>query len=530
MTTAIPIDPGAPANDAPADSGPWTFGSGPGERRPSTRPFSRGDETELGKRLVEVLSTTADAPAVADRDALYTYSAKTGAWSKVPEHTLAQIVMSFTACVVKGDKKDKAVSVSAKNVKGAIQSALWTAAKPGFFDAAAPGFAFSNGFVRCSAAGVEVVPHDPKHAALFSYPFAYDPAAKCDRWKAVLAGAFKGDEDAADKIACLQEHAGASLFGQGAKFHRALMMWGTGSMDGRNGKSTIADVLKSAFPKEAVSAIPPQDLSREYQRAQLAGKLFNVVGETPEADILDGGHFKSAVAGDAMNARNPMGRPFDHEPKAGWLMMCNTLFGTNDHSSGFWERWIVITFNRTIPEAERIAGLHELIIAEERAGIVSWIIDGAVRIMQRGKYTIPASSRAAVEQWRRRTNSVALFLEERCVPTKTLPERSRSSDLFDTFKEWAERNRLGVMSIVKFAMRMTALGFPAEQSAAGSFYPWRPRRPEDPAPGATAPPSGICSVCDKVFGNRDDGACEPCPRCARCTSVKVGTPGSCECP
>lgn len=67
----------------------------------------------------------------------------------------------------------------------------------------------------------------------------------------------------------------------------------------------------------------------------------------------------------------------------------------------------------------------------------------------------------------------------------------------------------------------------------GGKLPSKPTKPRAlPSPIVTPPPAEapsvatpplVCSVCTRLRGNRDDGACEPCPRC-RCCNSYAGSP------
>jgi putative DNA primase/helicase len=421
--------------------------------------------------------------------------------------------------------------------------------QPDFFASGPPGLAFVNGFAKLGAGRVDFEAHSPEHRARYAFPFAYDPAAPRARWLACLADAFQGDDDAADKIECLQEFAGAALFGLATKYQKAIVMFG----EGANAKSTIANVIAAAFPAGSTCAVAPQTWGNEYRLAMMAGKLLNVVNELPEADILSGEDFKSMIDGSPKTARRIREAPFTFSARAGHLFAANKLPGSNDQSHGFWRRFIVLTFHRVFAEHEQNPNLADEIIRDELPGVVAWMVEGAKRIMVKGHYTIPASSAAAVASWRCGTDPVALFIEEKTRPAKAGAERTRSADLFAAYRDWSETNAHKVMSRSSFGRRMTAIKLGSVHTMTGEVYPvtllrfgeQNPRDVEravaeqaareatdqhypdedDPLPAIGAPSSPpVCAACEgsgeAPFRNWPAGTYAPgveTPRCQVCS-------------
>lgn len=567
----------APTNDTAPASG----------RRSARIVFETGDHFEIARALLSEVSK--GQPIVCDLGNLHTYDPKCGTWAEIDQAAATRTIGSFSqgAWIDAPDGKPKRLKLKKSDVDGAIVLAQRESARPDFFAAATPGIAFSNGFVRLNGAAVCFEPHAPEHRARFAYPFAYEKDAPCPKWLACLRDAFKGDGDADEKIAAIQEHAGASLFGIAPKYRRALVFYG----DGANAKSTIAKVVAGSMPPGSTSAVEPQSWGQEYRRALLAGKLLNVVNEMPEAEILAGESFKNVITGEPSTARNPCFPAFTMTPIAGHLFCANRLPGTNDQSHGFWRRILVIVFNRVFSEREAVADLAEQILTAEHAGIIAWMIEGVARLVQRGHLTEPSSSGAAGDKWRAESNPVALFVEQKTRPATCAADRTSSTTLFDTFKEWAQRFGFKPLSIQTFGRRMAALKLTSEHTMKGEVYPVALLRPEEqnprwaeraaaeaaresesaqpcarckvvrpdmaPAPATTMvsdyanQPQPVCSPCAEAYAAeragraapepaqpaeckacgqpRRPGGCAPCGICSGCTGVSLNTSGACTC-
>ncbi len=415
------------------------------------REFALGDHPEMATALLRLLPSSGVAP-VDDLGAIHTYSATSGIWTRVEKSDASKIVQGFSGGTIIGEGKPKALRLRKTDVHGTIELAQDQARRKGFFDGAARGLAFANGFVRMKGGKIGLEPHAPEHAARHGYSFDYKPS-ECSKWLACLADAFRGDDDAAEKIACLQEFAGASLFGIAPKYQRAIVGFGVGD----NAKSTIATIIRAAFPIGSTCAVPPQTFGSEYRMALIAGKLLNVVNELPEAEILAGETFKAMITGDEQTARPIREQPFTFHAIAGHLYNANRFPGTNDQTHGFWRRLIVITYNRTFTDAEKDADLADKIVAAELAGIVAWMVEGAQRLLAQGHYTIPPSSERAIATWRRGSDPVAQFVQEKTEPARTLKERTPAKTLFEAYTRWAQANFFKVMSSSTFGVRMRGL-------------------------------------------------------------------------
>jgi len=438
-----------------------------------SRTFERGDHVEIAEALISRLREA--APVIADMGDLYSYSHPTGVWGPVQEASASRIVQSFAGSfVVHG--KPPILKVRASDVDGSIRLAKHAVDRPEFFANAPAGLAFYDVFVRLHGARIVTEPHHPEHAARFCYDFAYDPAAPCARWLGFLDAAFRGDKDAADKIELIQEFAGAALVGMATKYQRCVIFTG----DGANGKSTCAEILEAGFPAGSTSAISPQKLGENYMLHQIAGKLLNVALELAEDEILAPGSFKGIIDGMKMTARDIRESPYDFKPRAGHLYAANRLPGTTDHTHGFWRRWLVVEFNRIFRAEEQNVHLKDEIISTELQGIVAWLLEGARRLAERGRYKVPESSGQAVERWRHSADPVAIFVSERAVMAATDEERTGASYLFTEYVAWAEKFKFRAMSITKFGQRMRGLGFASQHTRTGQVYPVRIRREGEP--------------------------------------------------
>jgi len=429
--------------------------------------FERGDQVELAERLAGELQ--AESPTVYADGRFYHYRAAHGIFEILPPAELSVRVQAYSGSRVAIDTKPLRLKNS--DVNGALTLMGARLHAEGFFDDAPAGLAFANGFLLADMIGTSFRPHSAEHRARYAYPFPYGwISATPSRFLDFLSQVFRDDEDAQDKAELIREFLGVSLLGKATKFQQALVFVGGGS----NGKGVLSQLMEASAPPGSVCAIAPQNIGHEYRRAALAGKLLNIVGELPEADIADSAAWKDTIAGDTLEGRATYKDCFYFKPRAGHVYSANNLPGSADHSHGFWRRLLVIKFNRVFTERDKNPNLLEELLLE-RPQIVSWALRGAENALKRGRYTLPPSVAEAVEAWRRNADQVSLFAEE-CLthldPKEPLSLGTKGSAIYDAFKSWAINNGHRPLASNKLPERLKNLGIVGKKSGT-MIYPVR---------------------------------------------------------
>lgn len=335
---------------------------------------------------------------VATRGTVFLYRPKTSVWNKMSHAQIKATVQQLDG-VRTGNGEP--LRLSNQRTQAIYKSILTyhEILDEGFFDHSTPGIPFRNGFVKIGKDGTKLLSHSPNHRVLSSVAdLNFDAAVDQTEWKNFLAHLFRGDKDAEDKIAVLQEFVGASLCGMGARFERCLLLLGAGA----NGKSSFLDAIKTIFPNEAITSMLPQDWISEYYRAELNGKLINIVNELPKKRSFASDRFKAIVTGDSQTARVAYGDVFRFEPTCGHIFATNMLPKSDDHSEGLWRRFTVIPFNHDFQTDDARVDRGELHtrLGGQRQAIAAWAIEGAVNIMRRGQYKLPSSHHMIMGQWR----------------------------------------------------------------------------------------------------------------------------------
>ena len=268
------------------------------------------------------------------------------------------------------------------------------------------GINFANGFLD---SGGELHDHSPAYGKTFTMPFNYVAARQHEahKWLGYLETSWGDDPDYGDKVLALQEAFAATMFGVAPAYQRAILLHGKSG----TGKTRALEVLKAMMPPAAVCSIPPHIWAERFTMTGMVGKTLNVCGELPEDTMIAGNVFKEVVEGGEQRSEHKGQDAFNFRPFAAHWFASNHLPRSRDSSGGFTRRWLILDFNRQVPDSERIVNFHEILIAEEREAIAAWAVEGLKRLVKNKDYTRPASHHYRVNQILRSNNSVAAFLQ-----------------------------------------------------------------------------------------------------------------------
>jgi P4 family phage/plasmid primase-like protien len=253
----------------------------------------------------------------------------------------------------------------------------------------------------------------------------------------LLEGVFRGDSDAEAKVSLLAEVSGSAALGYATKLKqpRAVILYG---QTAENGKSQILDLTRHLLPRNAVCSVPAGRMGDERHIIGLAGKLLNATDEL-SANAIASDTFKSVVTGEPVEGRDVYKSRIEFRPEAQHEFATNSLppfLGGMDR--GVQRRLLVIPFNRTIPNDERIENIGLRIAEEESDLLLAWAVEGAARLIRQRNFGIPDACKKALSDWIFGADPVLGWLNE-CVevgPHDSTPPIS-TRDAFQQFQCWA---------------------------------------------------------------------------------------------
>jgi len=311
-----------------------------------------------------------------------------------------------------------------------------------------------NGELSLDDSGKWVLhPHCREHYRTAQIPVTYNTDSTAPRFVQFLNEAFKGDEDAEDKIQTLLEMIGYTLMAH-CRHERFIILVGSGA----NGKSVLLSVLEALCGSDNIAGVQPSQFDRSFQRAHLHEKLANIVTEVKQGEVIDDASLKGIVSGEPSTVEHKFKDPFVMRPFSTCWLGTNHMPHTRDFSDALFRRALIIQFNNVFkPELGNCDPMLKSKLVDELPGILNMALN-AYAVALTNEFTIPTSCIRAREEWRLEADQVAQFVQDEC---ETDPfGRVKSQELFNAYKEWAHDNGIHKLLTMKsFRDRLTRMGY-----------------------------------------------------------------------
>ena len=261
-----------------------------------------------------------------------------------------------------------------------------------------------------------------------SLPFAFpmtDDEAACPAWKRFLREVLSDD---ADRMAVLQEAFGCCFLGRNV-YEVFFVLHGVG----RNGKSTVLNVLRTLLGVENVSSLSMEQLSEPTFAMQLDNKIANICGDMNALDQVQEGLLKSIVSGDLISARRLYKDPVQFRARCIPWFSCNTLPRFSDTSMGIWRRMQLIPFDLFVADADVDVHLFSR-LQTEMPGILLWAIQGAIRLREQGGFTPSNRCNHSLRDYRLHCLPILMWTEECTTVVEGYSETV--GDLWRCYRAW----------------------------------------------------------------------------------------------
>ena len=255
-------------------------------------------------------------------------------------------------------------------------------------------------------------------------PFAYDPAATAPQFQAFL-DVVQPDSDCQKLLA---EYLGyVFIHPAKLKLEKAMLLYGSGA----NGKSVYFEIVMRLLGPENVSNFSLEKLTTEpAYRAQIQNKLLNYASEI--SGNLESTIFKNLASIEPVEARLLYGQAFTMTNYAKLLANTNELPNAPEHTHAYFRRFLIVPFSVTIPAEKQDKQLANRIIDTELSGVFNWMLGGLRRLLAQGDFTNPEKVRAQLEDYKKQSDSVRLFLEE----NQYEPDADHYTALKDLYREY----------------------------------------------------------------------------------------------
>lgn len=313
---------------------------------------------------------------------------------------------------------------------------------------------------------------------------AFNPEAECPAWNDFLTDALDGDTDEGrEVIDFLQVLVGYSLLGD----PRQDVLIIKDSPNGRSGKGVFDKAIQRAFGSLGVTAKSGLFLKKigndpnkpEPALMALKDKRIVMMSEQGKGEVYDAAEVKTKTSGrDPVPARGLYGEETNFMPTYVFWQSTNDLPRVSADDGAFWARVIRVRFPHHYcknpdphdPAQRHIdTGLEERLEAETQ-GILNWCIKGAIRYIQNG-YQLPAYPKLVLEaiaEYRQHEDSLADFIEERCVTSERA--EVQSGELYSSYRDWCNECGRRANSQKTFKDAIIRRGFDWVRRKGGSYF------------------------------------------------------------
>jgi putative DNA primase/helicase len=191
-----------------------------------------------------------------------------------------------------------------------------------------------------------------------------------------------------------------------------------------------------------------------------AGLVDLLTGELREHDPQDycsrpESRIKQMTGGDKIAARFMRGDFFEFSPQFKLVIAGNHKPGLRSVDEAIRRRFNLIPFTVHIPAAERDEQLAER-LKQEWPGILAWMIEGCLA-WQADRLNPPPVVTQATAEYLESEDAMTCWLEEKC---ERGPEfRTNSTDLFVSWKNWADTAGEPVGTQKRFSQKLEERGF-----------------------------------------------------------------------
>lgn len=427
-----------------------------------------GSDLEIAQRVACDLKQQFN-DVLFDGAAFYRYGGQ--CWEEIDEDTLRQGVYIYDGAIFEtAEGKLSSVKLSKSRINSVLFELRTVLAQRSFFDQAAFGINCKSGFITFDQHGNPMLlPHDPGHRCRHVLPGSWQPGAVFDRppenslLARMLNGCFRDDPDETGKRKLVAEIAGAAATGYGAKLlqPKAVILKGP---EADNGKSQFLDMLRGLLPASAISSVTASKMGDERHIIGLQGKLLNASDELSSAAIASNA-FKAAVTGEPIAGRDVFKSRIEFRSIALNVFAVNILPSfSGGMDRGVQRRLLVLEFNRVIPQSEMVQHIGNRVAREEPDLLLAMAVSGASRLIQQRSFSVPASSKDALDTWIYESDPVPAWVEARVEKADPpLPGQKivgiKSSFAYSLFRDWARSEgfrEATIPEITGFVQRLKA--------------------------------------------------------------------------
>lgn len=258
----------------------------------------------------------------------------------------------------------------------------------------------------------------------------YNPDSKCDDVDNLL-----------NKVSCnnnqirmlLEEMIGYCLY-RNCRYQKCFLLSGFG----KNGKSTLLEMIINFIGEENTSALSLTDLQDKFKKAELQDKLVNINDDQSNEVITDTADFKKIVTGGLMTMERKNQNPFKYKNYAKLIMSANEIPKSKDKSDGYYRRFIMVPLKAKISKNNtdfdpNIA--DKVITADATSYILNIAISGINRVIENGEFSENKLTNDEMNEYKEDNDPIIKFVNEYKISNII---NNTTDYIYDDFNSWYE--------------------------------------------------------------------------------------------
>lgn len=184
-----------------------------------------------------------------------------------------------------------------------------------------------------------------------------------------------------------------------------------------SGKSLLGNFVQNLFPHEHVSNIALNDLNGKYSSSKLFGAAVNVSLDLPSSELKPTAvsRLKMLTGGDVITAEEKYEPAFAFKNRAKLLFASNYPVKISEADEAFWNRFIFIPFNKSVPPELQDKTLLNKFISEKDSIVTKALLHAKTLVENKFVFpTTPEIERKMAEFSNTALPTVKEFIEEKC--------------------------------------------------------------------------------------------------------------------
>lgn len=278
----------------------------------------------------------------------------------------------------------------------------------------------------------ELLPFTPEAVEFDRIPVTYDPSAYSADLDKMLNRVFNGDEEI---IQLFDEMVGYMLI-KHARYRVGFMLHG----GGKNGKSTVLDMLKAFIGERNHTTIELEKLTDRFATAELENKLANIGDDINNVTLKNTGTLKKLFTGESLQVERKGERPFTLKPYAKMIFSMNELPASYDRTEGFYSRLMFIPFKaRFTPDDPDFDPdiADKIMTAKSMSYLLNRAVEGAQRLMARGGFLEPKAVKDMKRGYKRMNSIVLSWLDDQYLDLEYILS-TPTDQIYADFSDWCK--------------------------------------------------------------------------------------------